>query len=180
MKNLSTILLITMLWGAAGSSAMAQEFAYGAVDVGQSKASDVCTGPGCTDTAAVLRIAGGYQFVPMLGAEVSYGYYGRQSLGGSSGDWKASGFQASGIGTFPLGKGFSLTGKLGIAATRLERTASNQSATSTNLAFGIGARYDFNRDVGVRAQYENLGDVGDASTGKTNISLITAGIIVRF
>jgi hypothetical protein len=192
MKNLSKISLITMALGIGGLCtasfpAMAQEFVYGAVDIGQAKASDVCTGAGvtgCTDTSAVFRVAGGYQFVPMMGAELSYGYYGKQSLGmlgaTSQGDWKASGFQFSGVGTFPLGGGFSLAAKLGIAATTLDHTASGSSVTSTNLAWGLGARYDFNRDVGVRALYESLGNVGDAATGKTKITLLTAGVVVKF
>jgi hypothetical protein len=185
MKNLSKALFVAMIFGTAGSSAMAQEFLYGAIDIGQSKASDVCTGAsGCTDTGAVFRATGGYQFVPMMGAEVSYGYYGKQSLGSlgatSLGDWKASGYQVSGVFTFPLGEGFSLNAKLGIAATTLQNTASSVSANNTNLALGLGARYDFNRDSGVRMQYENLGTVGDTTTGKTKISMVTFGIVHKF
>lgn len=187
MKNMLKVLFVASVFGTAASSAMAQEFFYGAVDVGQSKASDVCTGAGvtgCTDTSAVFRVAGGYQFVPMMGAEVSYGYYGKQSQGSlgatSLGDWKAGGYQVSGVGNFPLGGGFSLTAKLGFAATTLQNTASGHSATSTNLALGIGARYDFNRDVGVRALYEDLGKVGDSATGKSKISMLTAGIVFKF
>lgn len=168
-------------------SATAEGF-YGAVDIGQTKAADVCApglgGAGCTDTSAVFRIAGGYQFVPMMGAELSYGYYGKQSLGMAGtvplGDWKASGFELAGVGTFPLGGGFSLAAKIGIAPTTFEVTSANRSVTTTNLAWGLGGRYDFNRDVGVRVLYESLGTVGDATTGKTKLNLITAGIVARF
>lgn len=186
MKNLSRILLTALFLGMAGSPAMAQGFFYGGVDIGQTKASDVCTGAGagCTDTAATFRIAGNYQFVPALAAEISYGNYGKQGLGtvggASLGDWKASGYQIAGIGSFPLGEGFFLTGKAGLAATKLEMTGTNRSATTTNLAFGVGGRYDVTRDVGVRVQYESLGNVGDSTTGKTKLSLITAGILFRF
>ena len=185
MKNPSKFLLIAVL-SAAAAPALAQSF-YGAVDIGQSKASDVCTGTGisgCTDTSAVFRVAGGYQFVPMMGAEISYGYYGKQSLGAvgpvSAGDWKASGFELAGVGTFPLGNGFSLTAKAGIAPTTFQLTGASRSSTTTNLAWGFGARYDFNRDVAVRAQYESLGIVGDANTGKTKLTLITVGVIIRY
>lgn len=187
MRNPSKVLLIAAVLGAAAPPALAQSF-YGAVDIGQSKAADVCTGvtgmSGCTDTSAVFRVAGGYQFVPMMGAEISYGYYGKQSLGAvgpvSAGDWKASGFELAGVGTFPVGGGFSLTAKAGIAPTTLQLTGTGRSTTTTNLAWGVGARYDFNRDVAVRAQYESLGTVGDATTGKTKLTLMTVGVIVRF
>ena len=187
MKNPSRILLIAALLGTASFPAMAaQEYAYGAVDIGQAKAADVCTAgvTGCTDTSALFRVGVGYQFVPMMGAELSYGYYGKQSLGmlggTTRGDWKASGFELSGVGTFPLGGGFALAGKVGIAATTLNQTAANSSVTSTNLAWGVGARYDFNRDVAVRAMYESLGTVGDTASGKTKINLLTIGVAMKF
>ncbi|HEY6094031.1 MAG TPA: outer membrane beta-barrel protein [Gallionellaceae bacterium] len=187
MNNLAKILVTATIAVAICGPAWADGFVYGAADVGQSAAADACVnvGPagsrsGCKDTAGAFRLALGFQFVPMLGAEASYGYYGSASLGASSGDWKASGLQVSGIGNVPLGDGFFLTAKLGIAATRLELSAVNSSVTSTNLAFGIGARYDFTRDVAVRAQYENLGDVGDATTGTTRLTLVSAGIVLKF
>lgn len=59
---------------------------YGAVDLGQSKASDACTGNpagvvGCKDTATAFRVVFGSQFTPMWGAEASYGAYGKASAG---------------------------------------------------------------------------------------------------
>ncbi len=185
MKNVAKTLLITVALGATAAPAMADGFFYGGADLGQSKASDACKGAlNCKDNAGAFRIAGGYQFVPMMGAEVSYGYYGKASMGTAGGaalgDWKATGFQVSGIGALPLGNGFSLTAKVGIAATTLNLSGTGHSTSSTNLAYGIGARFDFNRDVGVRLQYENLGDIGDSTTGPFKVTLITAGIVAKF
>lgn len=180
MKNLAKILLATMVLGAASSSAWAEN-PYGAIDIGQTKGSNLCTGAaaGCKDNSGAFRVALGYQFVPMMGGEVSYGYYGKASLG-PAGDWKASGFAISGIGALPVGNGFSLTAKLGLAATTLDNTAAGRSTTSTNLAYGIGGRFDFNRDIALRIQYESLGDVGNSTTGTTKLNLFTAGLVARF
>lgn len=178
---------------------------YGALDVGQTKAGDACstsglpagtTVTGCKDTATLYRIAGGYQFAPMWGTEISYGDYGKATLGTVNnfpgvgtftGDWKLSGLQVSGTGTFPLGNAFSLIGKLGIARTDLKLTGTgggasvSLSATSTKLAYGIGAQYDFTKSIAVRAQYEGLGTVGDTNTtGTAKVSLLSAGIVFKF
>ncbi len=179
-------LLIVMALGLAPVPAFADQDFYAAVDIGQTKAADVCNlgGSGCTSTSAVFRATAGYQFVPMLGAEASYAYYGKQGLGTragvATGDWKASGFELAGVVNIPVVTALFVTAKVGIAPTTFELTGPGRSTTVTNLAWGLGARYDFNRDVGVRAQYESLGTVGDTTTGKTKLTLITAGIIVMF
>lgn len=192
MKNLAKILTAATVLGAASVPALADGFFYGAADIGQTKASNVCNGAaGCTDTAGAIRVAGGYQFVPNMGAELSYGAYGKSSVGTvggvAAGDWKASGFEIAGIGALPLtpsgmgGSGFFVTGKVGLASTKLELTGPGKSVTNTNLAYGIGVRYDFNRDVGVRLQYESLGNVGDSTTGgASKLTLITGGVVAKF
>jgi len=185
----SKVFAIALIFGVTVSPALADGF-YGALDLGQAKAKDSCAGlpsgvTGCKDTAPLYRIAGGYQFAPMWGAEVSYAVYGKESagtLGSFSLDWQFSGFQISGIGTFPLGNNFSLIGKLGIAQTKIELSGSaSDSATSTNVAYGIGAQYDFTKSVAVRAQYEDLGTVGNANTtGTSKDTLLSAGVVLKF
>jgi OmpA-OmpF porin, OOP family len=195
MKIKSSMLCFAAALGGAAAPALAdepvyppyfQQFFYGAVDIGQSRAPDACLpgANGCRNNAAVARAGLGYQFVQNFGAELSYGYYGSQSLGAagltSLGDWRASGFELSGMGTLPLANSFSLTGKIGIAQTTYEHTAASRSVATTNLAWGIGARYSFNDNVAIRAQYEDLGNVGDVTIGQTHIRLVTAGVVLKF
>lgn len=195
MKNKSSILCLAIALGAATAPALADEpvypkyfqrYYYGAVDIGSSRAPDACPplASGCSNTAAVARAGLGYQFVPNFGAELSYGYYGKQSLGMAGatalGDWKASGFELAGVGTLPLADGFGLTGKLGIAPTMYENTGTGRSVTTTNLAWGVGVRYDFNPGFALRAQFEGLGQVGDVTTGQTHLRMLTAGVVAKF
>lgn len=188
---------LALVISAAISPAMAENL-YGAVDIGQSKAKDACTGfptgwTGCEDTATMFRIAGGYQFTPMWGAEVSYGDLGKPSMGSgivlgvpTSGGYEASSFQVSATGSFPLGSAFSLIGKVGIARTDIKVSFSggvsaSDSATTTNLAYGIGAQYAFTEKVSVRAQYEDLGTVGDSNTtGTSKVTLLSVGLVLKF
>lgn len=185
-KNVLAIALLSAL----STTAMAEGF-YAAVDAGQSSGKDICTNnppgvTGCEDTATLFRAAVGTQITPMWGAEVSYGSYGKASAGtflGISVDWEASGLQISGTGTFPVADAFSLIGKLGIARTDLKVSALgiSFSETSTNLAFGIGAQYDVTQSVAFRAQYEDLGTVGNSNTtGTTKASLLSAGVVFKF
>jgi OOP family OmpA-OmpF porin len=180
MKMLKKICAVTLVYGLAVAPVMAEGF-YAALDAGQTNAKDTCTTgvAGCNDTATAIRAAGGFQFTQMWGMEVSYATYGKANLGGSHGDWKTSGVQASGIGTFPVAESCSVLGKVGVA--RLERQVNGASSTKTNLAYGIGAQYDFTKNIAFRAQYEQLGKIGDANTtGETKVSLLSVGALYRF
>ena len=194
------IAAITLILAAAVSPAMADSFLaqpgpgqnldnYFALDAGKTLATDLCSGmpsgvSGCKDTAVLYRAAIGSQITPMWGIEVSYGDLGNAStgkLGSVSVDWQIHALQVSGTGTFPLSDAFSLIGKLGIARPDLKLTGGGNSIneTNTNLAFGIGAQYDFTKSFAIRAQYENLGTVGNANTtGTSKLILLSAGIVV--
>lgn len=183
MKKMTKLAAVATLCAIGLPPAMAEGF-YGAFDAGQTNVGDTCNGGltgACNDSSTALRIGGGYQFVPMWGAEISYGTYGNASKSGIAGDWKSSGWQASGIGTFPVWENISVIGKIGLARTDYKLTASSQSSTTTNLAFGIGAQYRLGEQISLRAQYEDMGTVGDANTtGTTKLTLISAGVIFRF
>ncbi len=200
MKNLAKIVFVTVCLLGAAPAALAQGF-YAAIDAGQTKGSDVCTGAGglgvvgCSDTATAWRLAGGYQIDQNWGGEISYGDYGSANLGLCTntgrcgllglagrppGNWKASGYEIAGTGTIPIGEaGFAVFGKVGIAVTKFDIGIA--SATSTKLAFGIGAKAEISKRLAVRAQYENLGNVGDPNTtGKSKVTLLTGGLVMNF
>lgn len=167
---------------------------YAAIDYGVSNVSDICANnpsgiKGCEETGILFRIAGGVQLAPMWGVEASYGDFGGASIGtGSgrvSGNWKGSGLQVSGTGKFPIANQFSIIGKLGIVRAVLEvagyypGTGFDFTNTTTNVAYGIGVQYDMKK-VAIRAQYENLGTIGDANTtGTTKATLLSAGLLYK-
>lgn len=185
-------LLTVALFLALSSTAFAEGM-YAAIDVGQSAIKDACVGATafgmtCTETGTAIRIGGGYQFNQNFGIEANYGFLGsaKASGGGGSGEIKPSSLQIAATGTLPLGDAFSIIGKLGIANNSAKFTSTgsaDQTSSSSKLAYGIGAQYDFSKSLGVRAQYESLGDVLDnTGTADTNykVSLISAGLIFKF
>ena len=170
------------------------ENVYAAIDYGQSIVGDICANnpagvKGCQDTGILFRIAVGMQLAPMWAVEASYGDFGGASIGTGAGrvagNWQGSGLQVSGIGRFPIANQFSIIGKLGIVRADLEvagyypGTGFDFTDITTNVAYGIGAQYDM-RKVAIRAQYENLGTIGDANTtGTTKATLLSFGLLYR-
>ncbi|MBI5891960.1 MAG: outer membrane beta-barrel protein [Nitrosomonadales bacterium] len=198
MKTVAILFAAVLLVVAVDVPVMAESF-YAAFDAGRSTAEGVCnnasvpagsTFAGCRETGHMYRIAGGYKFARMWGAEIGYGEYGNSSMGIANipgngklhlGDWKLSGLEVSGTGAFPITERLAILAKAGLARTMLKFTPSCRSVIGNNFAYGIGAEFAFNGRFAIRAQYENLGKVGNAnSAGKVKVSMFSAGIVLGF
>ncbi len=189
MKRIATIVLFSAL----STTAMAEGL-FVSADVGKSTAKDACSsftsiGASCSDSGTAYRFGGGLQFTPNLGVEASYGVMAKVTASGSGGnvEYKPKILQVSATGTFPIAASFSLIGKVGLARTTVDLNATSgigsysSSATTTKLAWGLGAQFDLSKNLGIRAQYEDFGDVGDANTtGTAKISMISAGVVMKF
>lgn len=193
MKNPAKSLAAILVFGMAVSPAIAENF-YGAFDVVQPTAKDVCNGlpvgvSGCKNSSVLARLAVGYQFTPVWGAEYSMGTARRATLGAAANGTEFAGWrlscliQLSATGTFHLTDEFALTGKAGLARSELQILPGPYTLKSIVIkpAFGGGVRYAFTRSFAVRAQYEYLGTIGEASTtGTTKASLLSAGLVYMF
>lgn len=186
-KKLLAIALLSALTTTAFAEGM-----YAAVDIGQSTNKDACAGLGagvsCNDSGTAFRFGGGYQFTPNLGVEANYGILASAKVTwvGFSGEIKPRSLQVSIIGKFPVDDAVSVIGKLGIARNSADFSATgaaSQSTTSTNLAYGIGVQYDFSKGLGVRGQYESLGEISDPPTANPatyKVSMISVGLVLKF
>jgi OmpA-OmpF porin, OOP family len=98
------------------------------------------------------------------------------------------------VGTWPLTKEFSLLGRAGVqnANTKDTFTGSgsvgvtnpNPSKRSTNYKLGLGAEYDFAKEIGLpagalRAEWERY-RVDDALGSKADVDVLSLGLIYRF
>lgn len=190
--NFRVISLIIL--SATTSSAIADNY-YGAFDLGQSTVNDLCTGlsaglSGCNDRASLMRFAGGYQFTSIWGAEASYGAYNKESLGsgyGVTADWQMKILQLSGTETVPITgvSGLSLIAKFGIAHIEYKSSGAafiggSYRATRDQAALGLGFQYDLTKNISARAQYEDLGNVGDSKMGTYKATQLSAGIVYKF
>jgi OOP family OmpA-OmpF porin len=89
---------------------------------------------------------------------------------------KISGWSLSGLGVLPLGKKFSLFGRMGVAFSSAKSNSvitipglgsSNQrgSGSKTGLLYGAGLGYDITSALSLRGEYEVYDKVGGGSFG---------------
>lgn len=167
---------------------------YVAADLGMATAGSACVGlpagTTCQDTDMGFRLGAGYQVVDRIAIEASYADYGvvKYANAGASASVASSGFQLAAVGELPLGKTWALTGRLGVAYTTQKSTGVNtggitpgMTATSVTPLFGVGVKYKMSRSIVLRAQYDDLGRVGDPATlGQHKLNLLSAGVIAGF
>ena len=142
------------------------------------------------DTA--WKLFGGYQFNRYLGVEAGYVDLGKASVGGTAGGNPAAAsfdsqvWQAAAVGSLPLSQQFAATAKLGVARADTDITGSIGAApiatTDRNTAptYGLGLRYDVNKNVGVRAEWERFRLGGGSVAGKSDADLFSVNALYRF
>ena len=169
MKKILTACAIA---AAAFTAAPAFAQGYVGLGVGSSKISgfDFGTVTGGNTNKSQVKIFGGFQFTPNWGAELQYSDLGKRDVsdaGVSVGSFKTSQYSIAGTGTLPLSSGFSLLGKLGVSANRINAPAGALSSSNkTSALIGIGASYAITPVLSVRVEYEDFGKVATvAATG---------------
>jgi OOP family OmpA-OmpF porin len=195
----STVAAIALAGSSAALSplAMAQAFKVGGADagwyaggsLGQSKIdcnTSGVAGASCDDKDTAFRAFGGYNFNQYFGAELGYADLGKvkASAGGTSAEWRTKPWDLMAVGTLPLAEKFSLYGKLGWywADTKLSGDLLGSGSQSSNHGtYAVGAGYDFNRNLGLRAEWQRYGDVGgDNVGGKSDADMYSIGVVYRF
>jgi opacity protein-like surface antigen len=198
MKNAKSLLLAVLLVGFTSSAAMAEEGkVYAAVDYGQGRAQDACTGLpssiSCSSTVSAYRFGMGYQANQNAGVEAAYLSTGKITASGTylaapaNYDASMSGFQFAAIGTYPISSELALLGKAGIAMITGKSTltlfgvTTSSDQSNTNFTFGFGARFKANDKIEIRLMYEDLGTIKtySASSG-SKVTLLSAGLQVGF
>ena len=150
------------------------------------------------DTATGWKIFGGYQFSRYLAAEAGYVDLGKfktsahgvflgfnQQVDTSD---HPSGFNLDSVWTLPIGEGFGLFARIGIfgwtlkAQTQLSalNAGGNDTAHGFGGDIGLGAKWDFARNLGMRVEWQRFLSIGDSTTGKSDVDLISASLLFRF
>lgn len=100
---------------------------------------------------------------------------------------EANGFSVVGVGSFPISDQISIFGKLGLFRWDLDLSVTDGISTlsvgesGTDITYGVGARYNLTERVGVRVEWEQFSDVGDAgTTGESDLTLLSAGVELSF
>ncbi len=121
------------------------------------------------------KIYGGYAFTPNLGIEAGYANLGK--FGSDAGSVKADGFYADAVGTLPLGNGFSALGRVGVFNGKLDSSTAG-SDRGTSYKVGAGVQYDFDKQLGVRGEWERYRF--DALGTKANTDMYSIGLNYKF
>jgi OOP family OmpA-OmpF porin len=139
------------------------------------------TNPRVDDSDSGFKLYGGYQFNRNLAVEVGYVDFGSVGIGGSiggipfNGNIDVTAMTVAAVGTLPLNESFSLLGKAGIwnwdakASVAALGTTGNGSSSGTDPFFGVGLRYNINRNLGVQLEVEQYS--GDDSITYTSLGL---------
>jgi OOP family OmpA-OmpF porin len=152
--------------------------AYVGGSLGQSKLKFNCAGASpCDDKDTAFRIFGGYQVNQTFSAELGYADLGSAKIGGASLDGTA--WDLSAIGAWPVANQFSIFGRLGLYHGEVK--APGGKGTKNSLTYGLGAQYDFNRNLGIRAEWQRYNKMGGGDLGQTaNVDVLGIGALWRF
>lgn len=186
--------LAALAFSVPAAAQMSPGNAYIGASIGQAKFSDWCGNVGdfapssCDDKDTAFRLFGGYQFHRNIGVELGYADLGEANFNGTflgvpvTGKDQFTAWDLVAVGSWPLGTGFSVFGKLGLFYGKVEASANvaggvgTNSDTGTDLTFGLGAAYDFTKNLGVRAEWQRYNDFSDAG----GLDVLSIGVVYRF
>ena len=156
--------------------------------LGQASVNDFCDGlSNCEDKDTAWRVFGGYQANRNFSVEVGYTDLGEVSgsFGASTVKAAATALELVGIGSFPVTNELSLYGKIGIYRGETDVTGTglfsgSVSDSNTDLTFGVGIRYDFSRNLGLRAEWQRYSDFGGSDIGEADVDALSVGLVWKF
>jgi OmpA-OmpF porin, OOP family len=172
----------TLALPAAAQMSMSSGYIGGSL--GQSNFKADCGGIDCDKKDTSFRIFGGYQFTPNIAAELGYTDLGKLKvdLGPfGSGDVSATAWDLSGVFTWPIANQFGVFGRIGFARVEAKPggVLGGDSETKTGLTWGLGGSYDFNRNLGLRLEFQRFrADAGGGDTA--DIDNLSLGVVWRF
>lgn len=164
-------------------------------DSGQSSIDNALTSAGANgyssnlNTPALYKLEVGFQLDRnwaleggYLGSSNSnYSALGGNLFGAATSSASFGGWNLTGVGILPLGSGFSLLGKLGVA--NMQESANVQGGgysfstggSKTDATYGLGIKYDFGNGVFLRADLDSY-NIGNSNTSsRSTVSMIDIG-----
>lgn len=165
MKKIAAVALLSAFIAAP----VAAQDMYVGVNVGSAEI-DV-TG---SDSTTAFSVLGGYTINQNFAAELAYVNFGSFDNAPNS-TVKSSALSLSAVGSYPINDMFSLFGKLGVASTTLKTTGAG-SDSETDVTFGVGGQFNFDKQIGMRAGY----DVYKVGKNSDNENVMSIGAIYHF
>ena len=63
---------------------------------------------------------------------------------------------------------------------RIDGTSNREKSTDTVFNVGIGGRYNITNNWAVRGMFTHFNNVGDSSTGRDDVQIVTVGGVYTF
>lgn len=155
---------------AVSAFASAQQQGYVGLSAGESWTDT--NGGDKRDTA--YKLYAGYDFHRNWGVEGGWADLGKPNY--PQGEGRETAWFIAGRGILPINEQFNAFAKLGATRNKLDLGGDK---TRTDLLAGVGAEYNFNKQVGLRLEYEDFGKFGDDSFGKHRANLWTLGVTFK-
>jgi OOP family OmpA-OmpF porin len=177
---------------AAGAifSAAAYSQVYLGASLGNTDAKDFCEsrGSACDKTGTAWRAFAGYYFTPSIALEAGFIDLGKTTDRDAGSSTKVDRRAADLLGVFAYrANRASIFGKVGGYYGQTKLTVEiGGSPSQTNesrggLTFGLGAQYDFTRNLGVRGDWQRYMKVSSSPTGgQTDIDTFLLGLVFSF
>ncbi|MES2025295.1 MAG: porin [Pseudomonadota bacterium] len=171
------------------------EGAYVGVNVGRAEQKVSIAEGSVKDHTTGYKLYGGYGFNQNFGVEGGYVDFGKGSISAtdagsgvtSTVSSKPRSFYLAATGTLPLNEQFSLFAKLGVSFNRtkihFEDTtgdSENSSKNRTSALIGIGATYNFSKNLALVAEYEDFGKVLKEDGVDLKANLLSIGLRYKF
>jgi OOP family OmpA-OmpF porin len=142
----------------------------------------------CSNSHTGAKLLAGYQVMPNLSIESSYGDTGKTKASGYGidGSVKTRSFTVAALGIYPVSKEVELFGKLGMHFTKTKYNANflghsvSDSFNGNGLLAGVGAQYRFTPNLIGRMEYEYLNRGVRIEDARADINLLTASVIYQF
>ena len=189
-KGLVALAAVATLGVALPAAAQSLNAAYVGASIGQSKFSADCAGTStCDKNDTAWRIFGGYQFNQFIAAEVGYVDLGKLSFSGTllgtpfNGKIESTAFDLSAVGSYHFTPEISVLGRIGGYASKTKTSGTNvisEDKSGTGLTFGLGAGYDFTKNLGARIEWQRYSSVKAGTAGDSDVDFFNIGVLWRF
>jgi OmpA-OmpF porin, OOP family len=88
------------------------------------------------------------------------------------------------VGAYPIGtSGFAPYAKLGFYRAKTDASSNvgaSASKTNTDWTAGLGVRYDFTKNLAVRAEWQRYNSVGGGDIAESDIDVLSIGALWKF